>query len=412
MEKYNLTDLTLPKHQFDIILKGGRVIDPELGLDDILDVAIADDKIAAVAKDIQSVCYNIVDCTGKIVIPGIVDSHVHCYPSTHMSMTPETAGIYSGVPTVVDGGSTGYMTFPDFYNRYITRSATDVYAFMHFHPVGQYAHGSGHHVHPELWDSRLFKMQYYRVQETVDQYRDRILGMKNRAIDSFIEYKGLAGLDEQLEWCEKMNLPYAIHIGEAHGEHLSDDVIDEFTKGLLERLRPGDIITHAFTHKRGCIFREDGKFDDLVDKAVKRGVLLDACTGKTNVGVAQMRMALARGFKPDILSSDFTWLSVQGVNRHFALTMSRFMACGLSLNDVVAMSTCKPAKAIGLADRKGNLTEGRVADISVLDVYKGEYTFMDHGGGTEFTGPELLSAALTVRAGRLYYVIHNGDVTP
>jgi dihydroorotase len=411
MDTYNLTDYTLPKHNYEVILKNGRVIDPASGVDSVMDVGIADGKIVAVQKDLLGPCFNIIDCTDKIVTPGFVDAHTHCYPSSHMSLHPDVGGVYGGVPTVVDGGSSGYMTFPDFYQRYITRSITDVYAFLHFHPVGQYAHGAGHNVHPEVWDSALFKMQNYRVQETVAEYRDRILGLKNRGIETFIEFKGLAGLDDQLELAEKCGLPYSIHIGEAHGEHLSDEVIDTFTQAVLERLRPGDIITHAFTEKRGRLFREDGKYNDLIRKAVQRGVLLDACTGKTNLGFKALKLALYLGFKPDIISSDYTWISIKSINRHFGLNLSRFLTMGLSLPEVIAMATINAARALKLDDRKAKLEVGRIADISVLDILHGDYTFLDYENGTPLKGTELLSPYITVREGRVYHVIHNGDNT-
>jgi dihydroorotase len=238
------------------------------------------------------------------------------------------------------------------------------------------------------------------------------VGIKNRAIDTFIEYKGLPGLENQLKVCEKCGVPYTVHVGEGHGGNLNEKLVDEFTSGLLQLLRPGDIIAHAFTNKLGRLFRADGAFDQLVEKAVKRGVLLDACVGKTNFSVESFKMALERGFKPDIISSDYTWISVQSVNRHMGLNLSRFLALGLPLSDVLAMATINPAKALRLDDRKGSLAIGRPADISVLDILKGDYTFQDYGGGQTFEGGVILSAPITVRAGRLYHVIHNGDVTP
>jgi Predicted amidohydrolase len=412
MEKYDLTDYTLPQHNYDIILKNGRVIDPASRRDEVMDVAITDGQIAALGQSLPGPCFDIIDCAGKIVIPGFVDAHTHCYPATNMSLPPDTGGVYGGVPTVVDGGSSGYMTFPDFYNRYIKNAITDVYALLHVHPVGQYAHGFGHNIHPEVWNPALFKMQNYRVQETVDQYRDRIVGLKNRGIETFIEHKGVVGLEEQLQLATKCGLPYSIHIGEAHGEHLSDDVIDNFTQAVLERLRPGDIIAHAFTNKRGRLFRKDGKYDYLIRQAVDRGVLLDACVGKTNFSLEAFNLALERSYKPNIISSDYTYISIQGVNRHFGLNLSRFVALGLPLMEVLAMATINPAQALNLDDRKARLEVGRSADLSVLDVLKGDYTFMDQGDGASFKGEEILSAYVTIRDGRVYHVIHNGAQTP
>ncbi|MCC8193923.1 MAG: amidohydrolase family protein [Deltaproteobacteria bacterium] len=406
MKPYDFTDMMVPTAQYDLILKNGRVIDAALGLDDILDVAVANGKIAAVAKGITGPCPDVVDCTGKLVIPGFVDAHLHCYPATHIGLGPESGGIYNGVPTVVDAGSAGYMTFPDFYHRYITRSATDIYALLHLHPLGLHAN------EPECWDKDVLKIQTYRIIETVAEYPDRIIGIKNRALEGFLLHKGLAGLDELLRLCDRCGLPLTLHIGDFFSERLSDAEVDGFTRGALERLRPGDILAHAFTGKRGKLFREDGGFEPLIQKAVERGVLLDACVGQTNFSVASLRMALERGFKPFLISSDYGCVSMDGVNQNFGLNISRFLTVGLSLQEILAMTTINPARAMRLDDRKGSLRTGREADISVLDLAGGEYSFMDHGGGELFTGTEMISPAFVVRKGIVYHVIHKGYQEP
>ncbi|MDQ2084447.1 amidohydrolase family protein [Xanthobacteraceae bacterium Astr-EGSB] len=371
-------------------------------MDGILDVAIADGKIAAVAADLKGPCYDIIDCTGKLVIPGFVDAHQHCYPATWISLNPDTGGIYNGVPTVVDAGSSGYMTFPDFHDRYITRSVTDVYAMLHLHPIG-FAHD------PESWDPKeAQKIQTYRVVETVEKYRDRIICLKLRAMEDFIVHKGLQGLDEFLRLCDQCGLPLTLHIGDFFSDRLSDAEVDGFTRGALERLRPGDVIAHAFTGKRGKLFREDGAFDDLIRTAVERGVLLDACVGQTNFSVASLRRAIARGFKPALISSDYGCVSIDGVNNNWGMSLSRFLTVGLSLEDILAMTTINAAKAMRLDDRKGSLRIGREADISVLELHSGQYEFMDRRGGERFSGGELLVPALVVRKGMAYHVIHKG----
>jgi dihydroorotase len=402
MKTYDLTNMTLPGARYDLLLKNGRVIDAELGLDDVLDVAVADGKIAAVDKDIAGPCYDIIDCAGKLVIPGFVDAHQHCYPSTWISLNPDTGGIYNGVPTVVDAGSAGYMTFPDFHQRHITRSVTDVYALLHLHPLGFASE-------PECWDPKhAQKIQAYRIVETVEEYRERIIGLKSRAMEGFLIHKGLAGLDEQLRLCERCGLPLTLHIGDFFSDRLSDAEVDGFTRGALERLRPGDILAHAFTDKRGRLFREDGAFDDLIRKAVERGVLLDACVGQTNFSRASLKRALERGFKPCLISSDYGCVSIDGVNKNFGMNLSRFLTDGLSLNEVLAMTTINAARAMRLDDRKGSLDVGREADVSVLELNAGEYEFMDHGGGEKFSGRELLVPALVLRKGIAYHVIHKG----
>jgi dihydroorotase len=401
MKTYDFTDMTLPGAQYDLLLKNGRVIDAELGIDGILDIAIANGKIAAVARDIKGPCCDIIDCTGKLVIPGFVDAHQHCYPSTVIGLNPETGGIYNGVPTVVDAGSAGYMTFPDFYDRYITRSITDVYALLHMHPTG-FANEQ------ECWDRKLQKIEAYRIVETVEEYRDRIIGIKDRAMEPFIVHKGLSGLDDLLRLCDRCELPLTLHIGDFFSDRLSDAEVDGFTRGALERLRPGDVLAHAFTDKRGKLFREDGAFDNLIRNAVERGVLLDACVGQTNFSRASLKRALARGFKPCLISSDYGCVSLDGVNKNFGLNLSRFLTVGLSLNEILTMATLHAAKAMRLDDRKGSLNIGREADVSVLELHAGEYEFMDHGGGEKFSGRELLVPALVIRKGAAYHVIHKG----
>jgi dihydroorotase len=369
-------------------------------------VAVANGKIAAVAENIAGPCFDVIDCTGKLVIPGFVDAHQHCYPSTHIGLGPESGGIYNGVPTVVDAGSTGYMTFPDFYNRYITSSITDVYALLHMHPLGLHANEA------ECWDPRIQKIQPYRILETVEEFRDRIIGIKNRAMEGFLLHQGLKGLDDLLRLCDQCALPLTLHIGDFFSDRLSDADVDGFTQGALERLRPGDIVAHAFTGKRGKLFREDGGFDALIQKAVERGVLLDACVGQTNFSLASLKRAIERGFKPNLISSDYGCVSIDGVNRNFGLNISRFLTAGLSLRDVVAMTTCNAAQAMRLDDRKGSLRTGRGADVSVLDVCAGDYTFMDHGGGVTFSGDTLLVPAFVLRSGVAYHVIHRGYERP
>ncbi|GHV54751.1 dihydroorotase [Deltaproteobacteria bacterium] len=402
MERYDFTDVTRSPVQYDMLLKNGWVYDPETGADTTLDVAVADGKIAAVGKELCGLCYNVVDCSGKLVIPGFVDAHQHCYPSAHIGVPPETSGIYSGIPTVVDAGSAGYMTFSDFYARFMLRSATDVYALLHHHPVGLYAQGQ------ECWTPEMVKVQDARTVETVETYRDRILGIKTRMVESFLVNSGLAGLDTLIKLCERCKLPLTVHVGDTYSNGVSDGALDAFTVGLLERLRPGDIIAHAFTNKRGALFREDGKHDNLMQKVVERGILLDASPGQTNFSRSRFARAFNRGFKPNIISSDYGLISMNGVNRNFGLCLSRFLAVGLSVREVVAMAVGAPAKALGLEDRKGSLRVGREADISVIDIQRGNYIFMDHGKGETFSGEQFLAPVFTVRKGLMYSVIHSG----
>lgn len=387
--------------QYDIVLAGGRVLCPAGGMDKTMDVAIQDGKIAGLGDRLCG--RETIDCTGKIVTPGFIDAHAHVYTSVHTALDVDDVGIRSGVTTVVDGGSAGYMTWDNFLSQDLAEAATDVYAYLNHHPIGQA-------VMEEVWDRSRYRQRLDRLRETVAANRDLIIGIKDRAVGSFIRGAGIAGVEEGRAICAELGLPYVVHVGIDRTDDMPDRELDAFTRDLLNLLAPGDIIDHICTSKRGGVIRADGAFDRELRAARERGVLFDCCCGMTNVSAPVFRMAKERGFLPDVVTSDMTMGAVNGPARNMGVILSKFLALGISLPQVISWVTDKAAASIGMAKSKGSLSIGRQADVTVIGVQTGEYRFLDCFGGEVFAGGELLVPERTFIKGRQYEVVHSGWV--
>ena len=388
--------------QYDIVLSGGRVVCPAGGTDKVLDLAIADGKITALGSGLSG--REIIDCAGKIVTPGLIDGHAHFYTSAHGAIAADEAGVRSGVTTLVDGGSAGYMTWDDFRKQDMTGTATDVYAYLHHHPIGQA-------VMEEVWRKSRFRQRLERFKETVEANRDRIIGMKDRAVGSFIRGAGIAGVEEARSVCAELKIPYVVHIGIDKSDDMPDRELDAFTRELLNLLAPGDIISHMCTGKRGGVIRADGAFDRELRAARERGVLFDCCCGMTNFSASVFRMAKERGFLPDVVTTDLTTGALSGPARNIGVILSKFAAMGVSWPEVIDWVTGKAAVSIGMAESKGRLAVGRQADITVSGLQTGEYRFLDCFGGEVFTGSELFVPEQAFVAGKRYDVVHSGGPT-
>lgn len=390
--------------QYDCILAGGRVVCPASGIDSVMDVAVKDGVIAKVAAGITADCGERLDCAGKIVTPGLIDAHVHVYTSAHASLPPDRAGVASGAATVVDGGSAGYTTFSDFRKRDLEGNATDIYAYLHHNPMGQV-------IMPEVWSPARIHFSRERVVETIKANRDRIIGLKDRLVGSFIANLGIKGVERAKEICAECGIPYIVHIGIDATDEAADFELDAFTRDLLRTLSRGDIIAHVCTAKRGRIFRADGAFDQEIRAAYERGVIFDCCCGATNFAIESYRLAKERGFLPHTISTDITAMSVKGPARNLGVVMSKFLALGAPLSEVIKGVTSEAARSIGMADRKGSLAPGRKADITVSELLRGEFPFLDRFNGMVFTGTELFAPRLTFVGGKKYAADNSGGAT-
>ncbi len=388
--------------QYDLVLFGGRGICPACGLDGGLDVAVTNGKIAAVGENLPG--KERVACTGAIVTPGLIDSHAHVYTSAQASIAPDEAGVYSGVTTVVDGGSAGYMTWGDFRKRDLHDAVTAVYAYLNHHPLGQA-------IMPEVWEKSRFRQRRERFMETVGENRDLIIGMKDRAVGSFIRGAGIRGIEEARELCSNLGIPYVVHIGIDNNDDMPDRELETFTREMVKLLAPGDIVSHICTGKRGGVIRDDGMFDRELRDARERGVLFDCCCGMTNLSAKTFRLCKERGFLPDVVTTDMTTGALTGPARNLGVILSKFLALGATLQQVISWVTDKAAASIVMADSRGALAVGRQADITVSELQSGEYRFLDCFGGEVFSGNALFVPKMTFVAGKRYAVTHSGGPT-
>jgi dihydroorotase len=331
------------------ILRGGRVLDPANGVDDLRDVALEDGRIAAVATpgSLQPDAGDVIeDVMGLLVTPGLIDLHGHWFEGSPYGIDP-AINLAGGVTTAVDAGTAGFSTFAVFRRLAIDPAPVRVVAFLHVAAAGLVSTLVG-----ELQDIR-----YARPREAAAiaaRHRDVIAGIKVRIGEEACGVNGSAALAAALEAAELAGLPLMSHI--AHGADVRE---------VLSKLRPGDIVTHALTASGPGIRGDDGRLLPEAHEARRRGVLFDVGHGCGSFSWATARAALAEGVAPDAISTDLHRYSVERPVVDLPLTMSKFLHLGMSLADVVTASTVTPARAIRRPEL-GTLSVGCVADVTVL----------------------------------------------
>ena len=398
---------------FDCLIKGGRVLDPETGLDARLDIAITGKTIAAISASIPqsasriSPHTRIIDVSGRLVTPGLVDMHCHFYPDDYYGLMPDDAGVLSGCTSIVDGGSAGILTYAYFASKYMSRSKSKTYAFLLHHPIGQF-------FQEENW-----KNVSVNAGATADfiRHHPRIVGLKDKLTADFAWYQGVEGIRRSIDIAHNSGKVYAVHLGTSPSLIVPDpnasvaavaSAVRECTFELLALLRKGDIIFHAFTGKLGGLFTPEGTFDNAVEDALKRGVLLDASPGRANFDLTCYDLARQKGILPQIISSDLVQFGLQDCVFNLGAVLSRFVGNGLDLQSAVANATLHPAQAARLAPGTGKLFKGGPADITISTVETGEFLFTDKTNGTLFTGRQLIRPQLCFVDGTPYTTWHHG----
>jgi dihydroorotase len=370
---------------YDILIKSGRVIDPAQKLDDQLDVAINGDKIARLSANISpKECHRVINARGKIVTPGLIDSHCHVYSKQDPpGAEPDTVGINQGVTTVVDGGSTGQATLADF-KKEIATARTTVYCLLHIGSLGQ-------KITPELRNWK--EVDADATAAAIQANRDLIRGIKIRLLGDLISRYGVEVVKTAQKVAKRFNLPLVVHMGD-----LKQQVAPTLTQETLPLLEPGDILTHLYTSNWGGCLRDDGTFLPELKQAMQRGVILDIGRGRIHFNFEVARNGLSQGILPTTISSDIVAPSI--TDRVYGLTavMSTLLGLGLKLTQVIEMSTINPARALGLADRIGSLKPGMVADISILNLLSGKWTIVDSAQKT-LALTRLISPDSTVKSG-------------
>jgi len=369
----------------DLVIAGGTVIDPGSGLHARRQVAIGGSRIVAVEPDLaSSAAPQVLNATDRLVVPGLVDLHVHVYWGVaDLSVEADPTCLGRGATTVVDAGSAGANTFPGFRRSVVDASRGRVLAYLNISAMGQIDPFLG-----ELHDLRFADPE--RAVAVARANPDLIVGFKVRVSEMLAGPNGLAGLDRALEAGRATGLPVMVHIGGTPFD------IEE----VLGRLRPGDVVTHAFTGWRpGGIVTDSGRVVAAAHEARARGVLFDVGHGAGSFTWPIAEAAIADGFLPDTISSDLHRFNVARPVHDLVTTLSKFLLLGLPLDGVVAMATTAPASALGRAGTIGSLAVGAEADVTILGLEEGRFQLTD-SAGTMREARERLVPIAVIRAGQ------------
>jgi dihydroorotase len=370
----------------DLVLKGGRVIDERNGLDGLYDVAIKAGKVAAVAASIDAAGAKVSDVSGCIVAPGLIDIHTHVYhKATSLSVDPGFIARRSACTTLVDAGSAGAGNYDGFRDYVMAHSPYRILAFLNISFPGIFGFDKDVSIGEATARAML---PVHRCVEKIEANRDRIIGVKVRIGGIVTGDLGLGALELALEAANAVELPLMTHIG--HPPPSYSDVVD--------MLRPGDILTHCYRPEPNSAIGADGRVLDAVWRARERGVLFDIAHGMGAFGYDTAEAALRDGFKPDLISSDVHVIAVEGPGYDMLHTMSKLLNCGLTVAEVIGMSTSRPALAVRRPDL-GQLGVGAPADVTILRQYASDYVFADVVG-TQRRGSTLLQPVAVYLDGR------------
>ena len=352
----------------DLILTGGRLIDPSQSLDAVTEIAFAQGKVAAIGQGLKrDTKTKIQDATGFIVTPGLIDLHTHVYwGGTSLGVDPDFYAKKSGVTTSVDTGSAGPGNFPGFAKHVIEPARSRIYAYLHVSHAGIYGFSTDVHV-GESEDMRL--MDPRGAVRVAAQYPDQVIGIKVRVGAHASGDQGIAPLDVALQAADEAGIPLMAHIDEPPPTY----------EDVLAKLRPGDVLTHAFRPFPNAPVTAQGTIKPAVLAARKRGVLFDIGHGMGSFAFKTARAMLAHGFLPDTISSDVHALCINGPAHDLVTTMSKFLCLGMSLTDVIRASTETPARAIKRHDL-GSLKPGSLGDATLIRVDDGRFDYVDVTG--------------------------------
>lgn len=363
---------------YDIVLTGGHVVDPSQNLDEVTDIAFADGTVAAVGNGLaeKADAKETRDVSGRIVTPGLVDIHAHVYwGATYLGVEAERVARASGTTTFVDAGTAGAGTFHGFRKLIIEPCPLRIVAFLNISHAGIFGYGPGFMV-GETSELRLLNTG--ACVKVAREHADIICGVKVRLGYNVSELVGIGALDCAIEAAEELDLPVMVHIGAPPPRR----------KDILERLRPGDILTHCCRMFPNAATDRDRNVRKEVEEARERGVVFDVGHGRGSFDFDVARAMVDNGFLPDVLSSDVHVQSIGGPAFDVLVTMSKFLSMGVPLSDVVAAATCNPAKAISRPDL-GSLKPGSPGDAVVLTLNEGEFEYRDSLNATFMGGRKL-----------------------
>jgi len=375
---------------YDLVLKGGRVIDPSQALDGVADVAFKDGKVAAVGKSLRTEgVADVRSVSGYIVSPGLIDLHTHVYwGGTSLGIDAEEFCRNSGVTTSIDTGSAGPGNFMGFRKHVIEPSKVRILAYLHVSFAGIYAF-SNTIMYGESQSMHL--MAPRDAAEVADANRDIIVGIKVRVGLHASGDQGTAPLNVALQVAEEVGMPLMCHIDHPPPSY----------EAVLDMLRPGDVLTHAFRPFPNAPCTAQGSVKPAVVAARKKGVLFDIGHGKGSFSFKTARAMLANGFMPDTISSDIHTLCINGPAFDQVTTMSKFLCLGVPLAEVIKQSTVNAGMALKRPEL-GTLKPGSPGDATVLSVAEGKFDYVDVLG-EHMAGERKIVAEGTVVAGKWFH---------
>ena len=387
--------------QLDMLLQNGHVIDASNGIDAVMDVVVHDGKIHQVGEDLSDGNYfQVIDVSGLYVVPGLIDLHSHNFFGTtpnayladsYTALPPDGFSFRSGVTTIVDVGGAGWRNFKKFKDQTIDHSQTRVLCFLNI--VGSGMAGGAIEQNVADMDPKLTAM-------VANANKDYVVGVK------LAHYSGntWTPVERAVEAGNMADIPVMIDFGGSQPE-LSIETL------FMEKLRPGDIYTHTYAHVVGRIPIVDRfrKLRPFVLEAQERGIIFDVGHGGGSFLFDQAIPAIQQGLKPNSISTDLHTGSMNAGMKDLTNVMSKFLAMGLSIQEVVKASTSEPAKIIK-RNELGNLSPGSVADVAVLKIENGQFGYVDVKGW-RLNGDKKIVCELTLREGKVVWDL-NGITRP